>query len=304
MLPEPLGGGSIKVLTRGLEWVVLRLDAADPLDLNLVAKAADHEIALELRLLAERGLKLLLKKELPPEGRRAVEKLSAMLTPEVVGDQLKVKIEGQAVAGLRTNAQRVQAMNNLKQLGLAMHNYHDVNGRFPARASQDKQGKPLLSWRVQLLPFVEQGQLYREFHLDEPWDSAHNKKLIARMPRLFASPGNPKLAAEGKTTYLAPTGANTMFPDLKGLKVGDVTDGTSNTIFLVDAADDQAVIWTKPDDLKVDPKEPLKGLGFKYGETVPTLFVDGSVHALKKTIDKDTLRGLFTPDGGEVIQVP
>ena len=133
---------------------------------------------------------------------------------------------------------------------------------------------------------------------------AHNKKLIARMPRLFASPGNPKLAAEGKTTYLAPTGPNTMFPDLKGLKIGDVTDGTSNTIFLVDAADDHAVIWTKPDDLKVDPKEPLKGLGFKYGETVLTLFVDGSVHALKKTIDKDTLRGLFTPSGGEPIQVP
>ena len=94
-----------------------------------------------------------------------------MLTPEVVGDQLKVKIQGQVVmSGLRTNAQRVQAMNNLKQLGLAMHNYHDVNGHFPARASQDKQGKPLLSWRVHLLPFVEQGQLYREFHLDEPWD--------------------------------------------------------------------------------------------------------------------------------------
>ena len=73
-------------------------------------------------------------------------------------------------------------MNNLKQIGLAMHNYHDARGRLPAAYTVDKDGKPLLSWRVLILPYTEEAALYKEFHLDEPWDSEHNKNLIARMP--------------------------------------------------------------------------------------------------------------------------
>jgi Protein of unknown function (DUF1559) len=305
MLPEPLGGSS-KMLTQGLEWVVLRVDAAGPLALHFVAKTADNDAALEIQKLADRGLKFIVKQQPTP----AVEKLTRLLALEVDGDRLQVKVEGPTLIGLlaqpvdkaRQAAQRNQSVNNLKQLGLAMYAYHDVNRSFPPYASQDKTGKALLSWRVQMLPFIEEGPLYKEFRLDEPWDSEHNKKLIPRMPRLFATPGNPKQAADGKTTYLAPLGEKTMFSGFKTMKFSDVTDGTSNTIFLVQAADDQAVIWTKPDDLKYDAKEPLKGLGFRYGDTFVVLFVDGSVRMLPKAIDKDTLRALFTPAGGEAIK--
>ena len=85
-------------------------------------------------------------------------------------------------------ARRAQSMNNLKQFALAMHNYHDTNGKFPAASSFDKDGKPLLSWRVHVLPYLEQAELYKQFHLDEPWDSEHNKKLIEKMPNVLASP--------------------------------------------------------------------------------------------------------------------
>src|SRR5438093_7201056 len=81
---------------------------------------------------------------------------------------------------------RQTSVNNLKQLALAMHNYHDTYGHLPPAALKNKKGKPLLSWRVALLPFVEEDKLYKEFRLDEPWDSAHNKKLLAKMPKLFA----------------------------------------------------------------------------------------------------------------------
>src|SRR5207249_2796575 len=83
------------------------------------------------------------------------------------------------IAGRRTVSQ-----NNLKQIGLAMHNYHDTYRHFPPQALTDKNGKPLLSWRVAVLPFIEQDNLYRQFKLDEPWDSEHNRKLLERMPKL------------------------------------------------------------------------------------------------------------------------
>jgi len=93
----------------------------------------------------------------------------------------------------RAAAVRSQATNNLKQIGLAMHNYHDVHASLPPAASHDDDDKPLLSWRVHVLPYVEQNELYKEFHLDEPWDSEHNKKLIPRMPVVYRTPNAHRL---------------------------------------------------------------------------------------------------------------
>ncbi|HVS35105.1 MAG TPA: DUF1559 domain-containing protein, partial [Gemmataceae bacterium] len=93
-----------------------------------------------------------------------------------------------AVDNVRDAARRATMVNDLKQLGLAVHNYHDANGAFPKPAIYDKDGKPLLSWRVMLLPYLEQNELYQQFHLDEPWDSDHNKKLLEKMPKVFAPP--------------------------------------------------------------------------------------------------------------------
>ena len=195
--------------------------------------------------------------------------------------------------------------NNLKQLGLALHNYHDTYGRFPAIANFDKKNKPLLSWRVHLLPYLDQGKLYKEFHLDEPWDSEHNKQLITKMPKVFANPTNPKLAADGKTTYLAPVHPRAIFTgDVQGSRFADITDGTSNTILLVDVDDADAVIWTRPDDLKLDPKNPAKSLSARFGDKYLFLFADGSVQSISKKIDKEMLNALFTKAGNEIIKLP
>src|SRR5262249_9958875 len=147
-----------------------------------------------------------------------------------------------AMTRSRDAARRTQSMNNLKQLGLALHNYVDRKGRFPGAASRDKTGKPLLSWRVAILPYLAEEELFKEFHLDEPWDSPHNKQLIDRMPMTFRCPNSA--ARPGYTTYLAPLGDQTAFFKPEGLRIRDFTDGTSNTILIVDAADDSAVIWT------------------------------------------------------------
>ena len=210
----------------------------------------------------------------------------------------------------RLAVQRSAAMNNLHQLALAMHMYQDANGSLPAVANFDKKNKPLLSWRVHLLPYVDEGKLYREFKLDEPWDSEHNKKLIAKMPNVFANPYNTKLAADGKTTFLAPIykdaqGICAVFTgDKTGIAIQNIPDGTSNTVMLADVDDDAAVIWTKPDDLKLDPKNPHKSLSARHGERYLFAFADGSVHAITKKVNKDTLWAIFTANGGEVVELP
>ena len=115
-------------------------------------------------------------------------------------------------------------MNNLKQLGLGMLNYEDKNKQLPDRAIRDKDGKPLLSWRVAILPEIEEGALYKEFHLDEPWDSEHNRKLIERMPEVLKSPDTWH-THPGKTRYLVPVGEKMAFPPDRGIPLKEITEG-------------------------------------------------------------------------------
>src|SRR5437764_11415290 len=118
-----------------------------------------------------------------------------------------------------------------------MHSYHDAQGRFPAAAGRGKGGKPLLSWRVHLLPYLEQDALYKEFHLDEPWDSEHNKKLIPRMPDIYLSRLSALKRADGKTTIVVPAGPKLVFNGTQKMTLRDITDGTTNTILIMDVDD-------------------------------------------------------------------
>lgn len=206
-----------------------------------------------------------------------------------------------AVQQAREAARRAQGKNNLKQIGLAMHNYHDTYRTFPPAATSDKNGKKLLSWRVHVLPFVDQVTLYQKFHLDEPWDSEHNKQFIKQIPPVFVSPNHDDLAKEGKTVYLVPTGEGAAFEGKEGKGIREFTDGTSNTILAVEAHHDAAVIWTKPDDLVLDFKNPLKGLKSARVGGFHALLADGSVRFISDAINANVLKNLFTRGGGEVI---
>ncbi len=204
-----------------------------------------------------------------------------------------------AVESAREAARRSNSKNNMKLIGLAMHNFEETYGRLPGPAIRDKKGKSLLSWRVQILPYIDQQTLYEQFHLDEPWDSEHNKTLIEKMPSVFVSPNHADLAQQGKTTYLAPRGKGTMWDDPEGSRFRDIIDGTSNTIMVVEGPGDAAVIWTKPDDLPIDSKNPWKNLKSVRPGGFQALFVDGSVRFLNDWIDLETLTGLFTRAGEE-----
>ena len=197
---------------------------------------------------------------------------------------------------------RPSGVDNLKQIGFGMHAYHDLYGYMPSAASCDKAGKPLLSWRVAILPYIEQGNLYRQFKLDEPWNSEHNMKLLALMPPQYAVPNHA--AKKGETYLRVFVGPNTPF-NLEHLKPGtgprmvDFVDGLSNTLLVVEAA--ESVPWTKPDELVVDPKKPLPKLGGSLPNAFFAVFADASVHEIPQKIDERTLRNLIDPRDGNVV---
>lgn len=192
------------------------------------------------------------------------------------------------------------APGSMKQLALAMHNFHDNFGAFPAQSLVDQQGKRLLSWRVMVLPYLDQYALYQEFHLDEPWDSEHNRTLIEKMPAVFRSAGgNTK---PGTTRFVAPlTDRSTMGRVGPAVKMQDIKDGTSNTIWLLQADESHAVIWTKPDDLVIDEKDPIRSMIGPETKRFAVSLADGSVRFLSRDNDSSTLMSLFSIDGGEII---
>jgi hypothetical protein len=197
--------------------------------------------------------------------------------------------------------------NNLKQIGLAFHSYHDNHGHFPPAVVRDKEGKPLYSWRVLLLVYLDAGELYHEFHLDEPWDSPHNKTLIAKMPSVYCLPTQGKRS--GLTPYQVFIGPGTLL-EKEGITLKDIPDGNDKTILVAEAR--VPVEWTRPVDLDYDPNRPLPPLGGEYtkhsqlfGETtyvpkqINVLMVHGGIVRLPSDITDSFVPGLITRNGGE-----
>jgi prepilin-type processing-associated H-X9-DG protein len=188
---------------------------------------------------------------------------------------------------------------------VAFHEYHNKHEHFPAPWLAGRDGKPLLSWRVALLPYLGYKSLYARFHLDEPWDSPHNRALLSEMPREFACPGGPGRST-GQTGYLVvvgpvtePGNINTPFEPTRGAEIREFTDGTSNTILVFET--DTQVSWTKPDDLRWERDGPLPKLAGPHAGGANVLFGDGSARFVKATVSPQTLLAFLTINGNEVL---
>jgi len=199
---------------------------------------------------------------------------------------------------------------SLKTIALAMFNYHEANGSLPPAVAQSKAGKPLYSWRVLLLPYLEEDILYKKYHLDEPWDSPHNRQFAGETPRCY----RPHLGGNdppGLTRFQVFVGPGTAF-ERDELTWGDFPDGLGQTLLVVEAG--EPVPWSKPGDLNYHPEQPVPPLGGVYRKPVKlwchhvggrsgfnAAFADASVRFIDSSIDEGTLRALITRNGGEKI---
>lgn len=220
-----------------------------------------------------------------------IDSLNIAVVPTLIGMLLP------AVQQVRAAARRTQSMNNLRQLALSALNYESAHRHFPTQANYDDEGKPLLSWRVHVLPFLEQNKLYEQFHLDEPWDSDHNKKLIKLMPDVYRSPSVS--LAVGKTVYLGVAGNGGIFSDKK-IGFSQITDGSSNTALVVEANEQLAVEWTKPQDYECDQKNPLSGVGGVQPSGFIAAFCDGSTHFIQNSIDPNAWKWITQMSDGNI----
>jgi len=164
-----------------------------------------------------------------------------------------------------------------------------------------KDGRPLYSWRVLLLPYLEEQELYQEFHLDEPWNSPHNMQLLVRMPASYAPPPRKASKLPAYHTYCRVfIGPGTLFEHPEGNTLASITDGTSRTLFVVEAG--EPVPWTMPEGLAYDPNGPLPDLTGPFHDGFRVTFADGSRGFIRKDVSEAMLRALITRNGGESVR--
>ncbi|WP_435016423.1 DUF1559 domain-containing protein [Tundrisphaera sp. TA3] len=190
---------------------------------------------------------------------------------------------------------RARAANNLKFIALALHNFAKANGgQLPAPAIR-KDGRPLLSWRVAILPFVEQHSLYRKFHLDEAWDSPHNRPLLEEMPRVYASATRTD-GIPHATHYQAIVGPGALFDGEDGPEILGRVRVANPTFLVVEAAD--PVPWAKPEDLPYDEGKPLPKFGGSFEDGFYAAYTDGWPRFVGRNVAPETILALIGRGNG------
>jgi hypothetical protein len=188
----------------------------------------------------------------------------------------------------------------MRLLGIAFHDYNDAHGRLPPAVVYGKDGKPLYSWRVLLLPSLGEEELYKQFKLDEPWDSPHNICLLPKMPATYGPFKEGVETTPGYTFYQALVGKGTAFEEGKPLRFpDDFPDGTSNTIMVVEAA--TAVPWTKPKDIPYAADKPLPRFGGITKNGFRATMGDASLHIVRDNVSEATIRAAITRNAGDVL---
>lgn len=202
-----------------------------------------------------------------------------------------------AVGKAREAAQRVASANNLRQIGLGIHMYHDFNQSFPnGYVGGANNSKPMHSWRTQILPYVEEENLFRQVDQQKPWNDPVNSLLS--MPISFYKSQADKANDGQFTNYVAIVDKEAVFFPGKAVHLRDVTDGTSNTIIVIEVVGSQ-IPWAEPRDMSID--QAINTIKNSPTPTVNVLTADGAVHPISRELPVDQLRAMMTRQGGETV---
>ena len=256
-------------------------------DFVVVEKALDDDDP-EIRLVAVEKVRM---EFCPNTASRALAALSKVAEDE----DPRVR---EAAALRRRQIEERMRLGRVSTVGQAMWKHCEAHGSFPPAASRDEEGKPLLSWRVALLPYLGEQALFDRFDHDQPWDSPHNLKLLDRIPEMYCPLGRKK---DGKTTLMVFVGDGTPLGGREPVSMADFTDDPSETIMLVEAGPNKAVPWTKPEDIAFDSRDPMAALGAIPEEGLVAVFFSQHTDIIPKDIDPETLKALVTYRGGEKI---
>lgn len=246
----------------------------------------------------------------------AADALLASMRYEITGTKVLVTMRGETrltsrlLAGLLPAATRLRATirqsiskNNLKQIITALHIHHDVFNELPAALRYGLPGKPKSehphSWRVALLPWLEQTQLYNQYKLDEPWDSPANLKILEKIPDVYRDPY--ETVPSTNTPYVALIGQGLAFAGRQAVRIRDFSDGLEQTIMVVES--DRKVPWTKPEDIPYEADKPFPFVGNRHVGRFLAAFGDGKILAVAPALDDKILRSLFTISGGEKVSL-
>lgn len=200
--------------------------------------------------------------------------------------------------GVRDVARRTQCRNNLKQIALALHNYADNYDALPPAYTVDADGRTLHSWRTLILPFVEQQDLYKRIDLAKPWDDPANAEALKTVPHVYRCPS--ATLPPGFTSYLGIVGTNTCFHPTAPRAFSEITDSTTETLMLIEVAQEHAVHWMSPQDASEEMVLNLEKDG-KLAHTGGTqaAFADGHVQFLSENLDNQIRRALISIAGND-----
>jgi hypothetical protein len=296
-------------ILNGLKLVTLGI-YLDPWRIQMVIQTEDKELANDVHksiLKSIQGIPDLVQAQVEEVGKDPVFKALAAVVKSVsiMDDKVTIVItdfDPYFEIAARINEQNqakaaaALSMNKVKNIATALLAYHKDNGKFPPAATLSKEGKPLLSWRVQILPYLGHNFLYKQFRQNEPWDSDHNKKFIRRIPPSFRE--SQENLDKGTTPFQAPVGIATLFtPGGTGTNSIQIINELSNTIMLVKVPEDKTAIWTKPEDWEIDINLSAKDLLKGFTNAIVFACADGEVKAIPLKEAEEKIKSMLMIDG-------
>jgi hypothetical protein len=245
------------------------------------------------------------------DATRSVRMMLVVLMLAAVGGSIVIwsfaTLIAPEVGRRRSRELEARCRANLARIGVALQAYHTDHGSFPPAVVYDANGKPAHSWRVLLLPYLGEGELFARYNMQEPWDGPMNSYLLTLMPEVYADPADPSARAGGETPYLAVCGGNTAFPLKASVSEREMTDGLDQTVMVVESSA-SSVSWLQPVDLQVTRMSfminaaPGNSIRSLHSVGPHILLADGTVRQLRTDAPPSELRNLTTIDGGETVR--